>query len=452
MFSRVNHREVVHKPRISEKHFELTHQSINSTNPALFQPQQTDYIEGSGDNLSIAKKQLIPDCGTCKRLLTIQKASDVVTSKLKVYEIAQRTLQLCQEVIPFERGNIVLNRDGKWKAVHKKTKHEFETILKALDNHGFVERGFTKQASTIISVRELGLKESLIESGKILSFPMALHSKRMGVCLIYISIEDSNFSLTDIEAIKIIVKQATLALHYQQIQEELVRKENIISGLKKWFIRSTQMAIVGEIAKGLTHEINNPLQIILGKIQMAAIGTGSQEVLKHIESQSLHIASLLRSFSDISKDRKGDRTKVIELSSFIKNTLEVIRKQVERKGIKIHYCFQNESITIHGDSGCLRSLILNSVLEAKKRMPSGGELFISTSIQDNGIIQIEFRDTAPTIERVLDSNVTSYDFETADYAEIANVLLAAEMGAKIDYKNDENLSGNRIVFCMAPNT
>lgn len=442
MFSRVNHREVDLNARASEKPFELTHRRISSENQAFFQPEHF-----SCNNLSGNKRQLFPDTGSYNRLLSVEKAGDIITKKLKVYEIVQRILQLCHEVIPFASGNIVLNRDGKWRAVRKKTRAQFETVFKALDDRGLVEGRLAKQASDIISVRELGLNESSMESGRILFFPMVLESKGMGVCLLYVS--DGDFSTADIEAIKIIVRQATLALHYQQIRRELDKKENIISDLKKWFAHSTKMAIVGEIARGLTHEINNPLQIILGKIQMAAIETGTQEALKHIESQTLHIASLVRSFSDISNNRRSDRLKGVELNSLIKNTMAVISEQMERKGITIHYFFQNESNTIHADCGYLRPLILNTVLEAWKRMPSGGELFISTSIEGNDVIRIEFRDTAPKIEKASGATVTSHDFETAGYSEIANELLAEEIGANIEYSNGKDSKGNRIVLRIA---
>lgn len=447
MFSRINHREVDHKTRISKESFELATQKYNSTNPALLQPEQVDPIDYPWDPFSDDEKQSIPDSRAYDRLITLQKASDFLTRKLRLPEISQKALELCREVMPFEHGNIILKCDGKWKALHENCEMNFEAIFKVLNKHGIVESMFNKHTHHITSAGQLDLSESSMSSGKVLSLPMVVDSNEIGVCLIYTGMEDLDFSIADIEAVKIILRLATLAIQYQQMQEELASKENMISGLKKWLVRSTKMAIIGEIAKGLTHEINNPLQIILGKIQMAASSTGGQGVLKHVENQSLHIASLLRSFSEISRDRNRDHAEVIELNSFIKSTLEVVRKQIERRGIKLHYCFHNESNIIYRDPEYLRTLILNLAFEAKKRMHSGGELSVSTGVKDNGIIQVEFQDSAPKVDAVPDS-----DLITMESGELASVLLAREIGARIEFKNDDDLSRNRIIISIAPNT
>ena len=445
MFSRVNHREVDQKSRSSQEPLKLVTHHGNSANSALL-PEQEFAIDCQCDIIS---DELIPIGIEYDRLQIIRKACDVFSENLNPDEIAQKTLGICRKVIPFEYGNIFLNRNGNWRAVNDGTDENFKAVFRALEDRGSIESMFCEYSYDVTSHRELGLDEPMMNSGTILSFPMIADSKRIGVCLIYTAIEESDFSTSDMETIKIVVNHAALAIQYRQTREELAEKEVFISDLQSWLIRSSRMAIVGEIAKGLTHEINNPLQIILGKIQMASMGMGSQEVLKQIESQALHVASLIRSLSEISKEGKSDSTDVIELNSFIKNSVEVIKKQVEKKGIKILYCFQNEGNTIHADSRHLRLLILNSVLEAKKRMPAGGELSIKTSLKENDVIQIEFLYSASNPESVLNIDIAGKDMGVTNYEEIVSRLLAAEMGAIIDYKDDEIAPGYRIVLGMA---
>lgn len=446
MFSRITHREVGQKSRGSRKSLELVNRRDNSAN-LPFLPDQECVLDKHSD---IFSNELSTGDSEFDRLLIIRKSFDILSENLMPDEIAKRTLEMCAEVVPFEHGNIFLNVNGKWKANHESTELDFESILQTLDDRGSVESMFNDHSFEIISVKESDLNEPFMHSGKLLSFPMVADSKRIGVCLIYICPGESDFSRSDVEVIRIIISQAALTIRNRQIHEELAGEKHVLTDKQNWFMRSSRMALVGEIAQGLTHEINNPLQIILGKIQMASMGMGSQEVLKHIESQTLNIASLIRSLSEISKEGNGDRTDIIEINSFIRNGVDILSKQVEKKGIKILYQFQNESNAIHTDLRYLRLLVLNSVLEAKKRMPSGGELRISTSIQED-VAQVEFQYVPSEPGNVASKGIRRRKIETTDYEETVSRLLAAEMGAMIDYQDDGITLGKRMILSIPQN-
>jgi signal transduction histidine kinase len=446
MFSRVSHREVGQKSRGSRKPLELVSKQDNSTNTAFLSDQECIVAEHS----DIFSNGLTSPSSEFDRLLTVRESCDILSDSLMPDEIAQKALVVCEQIIPFEHGNILLNIDGNWKPVDESTELDFESMLHALEDRGIAESMFNDRSYNIVSVDELDIDESLIDSGKLLSFPMVADSKRIGVCLIYACIEESDFSRSDIEGIRIIISQAALAIRNRQIHDELAGEEHAHTDKQSWFMRSSRMAIVGEIARGLTHEINNPLQIILGKIQMASMGMGSQEVLKHIEGQALHIASLIRSLSEISKEGNGGHPDIIEVNSFIKNSVDVLKKQVEKKGIKILFQLKNESNAIHTDLRYLRLLILNSVLEAKKRMPSGGELCISSSVQEN-VTQIEFQYVPSKPQTVAGTGILRKQMGTPDYEETVNRLLAAEMGAMIEYRDDGITQGSRMVLCIPRN-
>ncbi len=459
MFSKlVDHQEVDLDSSDCKKSPELIPQKntrILHTNP--FNNNQRDKLETNGKDNARINTELPPDPNAFNRLATIQKASAIITQNLPVHDIVQKTLELCGEIASLSSGNIILNHAGKWQAVQEKTKMEFEIIFNALSKVGLVERMFNDQTYLQSSPKQLQLENSFENSGEIFSFPMIVDSNEIGVCIMFINEERSKFSASDLEAIKIIVNHAAIAMDYGKAQKQLTQKETILENFKHLLIRALRMALVGELAKGITHEINNPLQIILGKIQMAMIGMNHQDVLKHIERQSLQIASLVRTISDISKKPTKDFAEIIEINSFIKNTIDLVRGQIEKRGIKIHLNFDNNSISIYNNSDHLRQLILNSTLNAKNRMPSGGQLFVGASMLSDDTVQIEFKDDGFKLEGNFNKNILNYAVDmdklyewNVDLGEITNILLVKEIGGVIDNQSHESF-GNKIIIRIPQN-
>jgi K+-sensing histidine kinase KdpD len=183
----------------------------------------------------------------------------------------------------------------------------------------------------------------------------------------------------------------------------------------------------------------------------------SLDVMKSVEKQSLQIALLVRLISSISKVQRRDDTDIIEVNSFIKSTLSITQNQIEKKGIKINFCSKNKDIKIYCNPGYLQQLVLSSLFNAKSRMPRGGELNISTNINKDDMVQIQFKDTAPKIKDVFEGDILkniSKLKKVSDsdlvFGEIINSLLIEEMGGEIQYLY-KNPSGNTIVFNIPKN-
>lgn len=444
MFSKIiYHPDVDAKSHDSKNPVELILQEINLNSNILPFKTVSDEIFDLEDKLKFKSEGY-------KNLSIIQKANAITTKNLKLYQIVQKTLQFCNEIIPFNSGNIVIKQKNKWRAIQRKSKGNFEDIFNNLYNGAFIEWMFDKRSYIIVPIKELDLDQPSMNSGRILCFPMMVDSEKMGICICYLDNDYLNFSLADLEAIKIIVNQAAISIRFLENRKQLSKSKNIIKSLEKWFVVFTKMAIVGELAKGITHEINNPLQVILGKIQMAMVGMNKKDVLKAVEKQSLQIALLVRLISDISKSQKRNSTDIIEINSFIRSTISLIQKQIEKRGIKINFCFEDKDIRIFGNSGYLQQFILNSVLNVKKRMQTSGELFITTRKSDNEMIQIEFRDTAPKLADVFEDDILNYlnkseSTENFDliFGEVINLFLVKEMGGEIQFRK-KNSSGNTV--------
>jgi len=427
MFSKNNgHPEVAPKASNSRNKLNSILQEFPSNNFQFTNDEITD-IEMLGQELFPGMKE-----DGFNKLAIIQNAGNEIGGSLSTAQIVQKTLKACHKIIFFDSGNFIINHSGKWRAVRRKTKKQFELIFKSLSKDGFIEWMFERQTYIVNSIEEFQLKEISKRSGKILCFPMSTGSDEFGVCMLFREEDESNFSLSDLEAIRVIVNQTAIAFNRQELHKRLSEKENELKELKKTIFHSGKMALVGEMAEGLIHEINNPLQVILGKIQIAIMDQGYSDSLKQIEKQALRIAALVRTISEVSRKRKKDTTEFIELNSFIENTIGLVREQIEKRKISIDLNFNNKSLIIRNHTDYLQRLLLNLAFESKAKMPFGGKLIITTSILNDDGVQIELQvnpleSKGTLIKESEDSNIANSKFKC-----VANKLLVDEIGGKIE--------------------
>lgn len=165
--------------------------------------------------------------------------------------------------------------------------------------------------------------------------------------------------------------------------------------------RSEQMAICGELAAGLTHEIKNPLAGIKAAVQIldrkAKLSEKERGIPKRITREIGRLETLINSFLNFAKPPKPRLAKV-NVNRMVDAILSFhVKSQSiqpnDRNGILITKDFQSLPETM-ADPVQLQQIVLNIVLNAVDSMPDGGTLNVRTSF-DGGrrSIGIEVTDT-----------------------------------------------------------
>jgi PAS domain S-box-containing protein len=162
-----------------------------------------------------------------------------------------------------------------------------------------------------------------------------------------------------------------------------------------------KLAALGTLAAGIAHELNNPIGIILSRIELmlmevkeqphAAESVTDLEVL-HRHAQRLgHIARGLLSFG---RQRQRDRLPV-SLSEVVEDTLLLAGKQLSREGIDVLTRLDASLPRLLGDPTALEQVVLNLLFNARDAMPTGGRVEIETSTDQTrpGIIRLVVSDT-----------------------------------------------------------
>ena len=151
--------------------------------------------------------------------------------------------------------------------------------------------------------------------------------------------------------------------------------------MEQQLIFSEKMAAIGELAAGVAHEINNPLDGLLNCILRIKRNpknvSQTQEYLDLMEEAIRRIEATIGKLLDFSRPHELTLT-AINLNDVVHETIGLIDYGASEKGIQIEKDFQDKIALIHGDEHLLEQVILNLTLNAITAMPDGGTLRFET--------------------------------------------------------------------------
>jgi len=189
--------------------------------------------------------------------------------------------------------------------------------------------------------------------------------------------------------------------------------------------RMDRLAVAGELAAGIAHEIKNPLASLSGSIQMlrdeVEFGPMQQRLMDITMREAERLNALVNEFLLFSRPEKTvDQS--VEVNEVIKDTLEMLKNSPElSRPIRIEKNL-TDNLWVHIDAQRLQQVIWNLVLNAVQEMTNSGLLTIATAVRTNRsggeveqkLAEISIADTGPGILRENHGKVFDPFFTTKD--------------------------------------
>ncbi|MCG8688228.1 MAG: ATP-binding protein [Desulfobacterales bacterium] len=191
--------------------------------------------------------------------------------------------------------------------------------------------------------------------------------------------------------------------------------------LEQQLQHADRLATVGQLAAGIAHEINGPLNNILGYAQLSAKQQDLPEQvyqdLDNIIRMSLHAREVVKKVMLFSRQVPPKYDKV-DLNEVIRESLYFTEPLCGKSNIRITCRLDENLPALEGDFAQLRQVVVNLMVNAVQAMPDGqGEIIITTGNDDNtGRLTMTVRDTGSgmsqeTISRCFDPFYTTKDLE-----------------------------------------
>ncbi len=175
------------------------------------------------------------------------------------------------------------------------------------------------------------------------------------------------------------------------------RDEQLKEYTKQKIMESERLAIVGQLAAGVAHEINNPLGSILiySNLLLEDMEQESpvKDNLKKIVEQTTRCKEIVRGLLVFSRQTEPEML-LADIHKTIEDVLSLVKNQALFQNVKIIKKYKQSIPLILFDKSKIQQVFINILLNAVESMEGEGELFIETAnTSDEKFIEIKFTDT-----------------------------------------------------------
>ncbi len=198
--------------------------------------------------------------------------------------------------------------------------------------------------------------------------------------------------------------------------QEAIRERRRLNQEK--LLRSDRLAMIGQLAAGVAHEINNPLGSILLftrlVMQQSPVNSRMHENLERIEKETKRCHSIVQSLLDFARQREPN-VEPVDVNQLLEATLKFFEKQNLLKNIEVVRHFAADLPLIQADQLQLQQVFMNIIINALDAMNGRGLLTLETTdIGTDGRITISISDTGcgippENMDRIFDPFFTTKD-------------------------------------------
>ncbi len=175
--------------------------------------------------------------------------------------------------------------------------------------------------------------------------------------------------------------------------------------------RANQMALVGEMAAGLAHEIKNPLAGIKVSLEVLSdeltLSDEDQELFTRVINETNRVEKLLKGLLSYARPPKL-QYELFDLHRLLDNSIKnisVAGKTSSSQGVEFEKHYAKNLPQLEADSSQLQQIVLNIFLNAIESMTDGGRVTVSTSLHDEESLELRISDTGKGISETDLANI-----------------------------------------------
>jgi len=216
-----------------------------------------------------------------------------------------------------------------------------------------------------------------------------------------------------------------MAIDLREAQERMTQESETRLDLERSLRQSEKLAMIGQLASGLAHEIGTPLNVIGGRAEMTKKKLEDKEtVLKNLDvivQQSARITKIIQQLLGFVRKKKPEQS-LLNVPELLETTLEFLSHQIQKQRVSVAREIADNLPSVKGDPDQLQQVFLNTILNAIQAMPQGGTLRLSVlskwlskadfENEKRQYVEVCIEDTGVGIEKEIIPNIFNPFFTT----------------------------------------
>jgi signal transduction histidine kinase len=207
------------------------------------------------------------------------------------------------------------------------------------------------------------------------------------------------FSSADLEVFSLLAQQAATALENTRLYAELLSSIDQLKESQQALILAEKVATAGRLTVSIAHEINNPLQAVHNCLHLA----GRKELSPELRESYLELAQVemnrlmetVQRMLDYYRPGRLERNPT-DVNDVIHRVVKLLDHQLKDHAIDTRLDLSPDLPRPYLVKDQIQQVIINIVLNSIDAMPSGGELYLKTSREQDSL-QVLIEDSGPGI-------------------------------------------------------
>jgi two-component system NtrC family sensor kinase len=208
-----------------------------------------------------------------------------------------------------------------------------------------------------------------------------------------------------------------LADTFNAMASALKRRDEELKDFAKSKIQeSERLALIGQLAAGVAHEVNNPLQGIVAYSHLLLEKMSDEDLnrkyLQKVVSQADRCRDIIRGLLHFSRQRQPHKV-LSNVNPILQECVSLVEQQVIFHNIQIEKDFAENLPQVLIDPSQMQQVFMNMLINAAEAIEGYGRLSLATGLDPaRGVIEVRFADTGHGItkgnlERIFDPFFTT---------------------------------------------
>ena len=222
--------------------------------------------------------------------------------------------------------------------------------------------------------------------------------------------------------------------------------------LRDQLVHTERLSAVGELVAGVAHEINNPLQTIVGCVELMLDGQEDSQMRRDLEvvrTEAARAGQIVRNLLAFVRRSAPDRVSA-DLNQIVRATAELREYHLQQRDIILTTKYDTGPLPVLVNREEILQIILNLVLNAEQAIVSSagrGTITIRTFV--SGSYQcVEVSDDGPGISPELRGRIFEPFFSTKEVGEGTGLGLSISHGIAIAHRGSLDLCGGGTGACF----
>ncbi len=230
-------------------------------------------------------------------------------------------------------------------------------------------------------------------------------------------------------------------------------------------VMSEKLASIGEITAGVAHEINNPVAVIQGNVDVMRMTLGEaadpvQTELDLIDNQVMRIGAIVGKLLQFARPSDfGTFAEHVDVAAVVRDCLVLVDHVISKQEIRVLTQF-DDTPCVCIDPGELQQVVINIIINATQAMDGRGTLAISiwaASREGQNGTALRIADTGPgipseRIDHIFDPFFTTKQGEGTGLGLSISQTLIQRAGGRITVRNREARGAEFLIWLPDPSS